>query len=526
MKKTNRFIAMAAALTLTASAMIPMFAFADTPTASITINCETNHTFTIYQIFTGNVDADGNMDTIKWGSSVTTFDSISPVAGTAVDKTTIDAVLTLEGDAIAEAFTLGTPYGSTEYADNKATLAVDPGYYIIKDTTNGAGINDALSTWIVQVTGDEEITMKSALPTVDKQVYDNADGTASAGWGESADHAINESFQFKLTATIPEDADLASYETYKLKFNDTMSTGVTFEDIESVKLNGTTDITGYTLDPEAPTGGTWSLTIPDVKTLAGADWGTSAITVEVIYNAHLNASADVRKASATGVSTNNNKVNLEYSNNPYYEISKDSASTTPSGTDSDGDKETFGKTPDDYVWVFTYEVDNTKYKVSVDDDNKLPGASFQLHKGDATGNVIKLINNSDGTYTVANQTATEGVTDTMVSYTGGIFNIIGLDAGTYTLVETAVPANSGLKKCDPITITIAADHNENTGLESADLDLDSSENMNNPIVNTYSSALPSTGGIGTTLFYIGGGCMVGVAGILLITKKRAKNANN
>ena len=55
MKKTNRFIAMAAALTLTASAMIPMFAFADTPTASITINCETNHTFTIYQIFTGNI---------------------------------------------------------------------------------------------------------------------------------------------------------------------------------------------------------------------------------------------------------------------------------------------------------------------------------------------------------------------------------------------------------------------------------------------------------------------------------------
>ena len=110
----------------------------------------------------------------------------------------------------------------------------------------------------------------------------------------------------------------------------------------------------------------------------------------------------------------------------------------------------------------------------------------------------------------------------MKSAANGVFNIIGLDAGTYTLKETTTP--DGYNKCEDIAITIAATHKENANATSADLTL-TETNGNNDIVNKSGSELPSTGGIGTTLFYLGGGCMVAVAGIFLITKKRmSKNA--
>lgn len=110
----------------------------------------------------------------------------------------------------------------------------------------------------------------------------------------------------------------------------------------------------------------------------------------------------------------------------------------------------------------------------------------------------------------------------MKSAANGVFNIIGLYAGTYTLKETTTP--DGYNKCEDIAITISATHKENANKTSADLTL-TETNGDNDIINNSGSTLPSTGGIGTTLFYLGGGCMVAVAGILLITKKRInKNA--
>ena len=60
---------------------------------------------------------------------------------------------------------------------------------------------------MIQVAGPTTISIKKAKPSVDKEVYDNADGNAAAGWVEAADHTINETFQFRLTATIPADAE-------------------------------------------------------------------------------------------------------------------------------------------------------------------------------------------------------------------------------------------------------------------------------------------------------------------------------
>ena len=109
----------------------------------------------------------------------------------------------------------------------------------------------------------------------------------------------------------------------------------------------------------------------------------------------------------------------------------------------------------------------------------------------------------------------------MKSAADGKFNIIGLDAGTYTLRETTTP--SGYNTCADVQIVIAAAHNENASGTAANLALTGSQNMNNNIVNKEGSTLPSTGGIGTTLFYVIGGVLMAVAAVLLVTKKRMNN---
>lgn len=103
----------------------------------------------------------------------------------------------------------------------------------------------------------------------------------------------------------------------------------------------------------------------------------------------------------------------------------------------------------------------------------------------------------------------------MFSDNKGQFNVKGLDAGTYYLKETNTPA--GYSACKVIPVTIKADHSGNHVTLSGDL--------NNKIVNKKAGGitLPSTGGIGTTIFYVVGGGLMVAAIVLLVTKKRMEN---
>lgn len=520
MKNFKKFTATIAATLMAASLSVPMFASVPVGAANITItgiSTTQAHTFEVYQVFTGDLSA-GVLSNLKWGSGVAQYGANPVTQGSAVDEAIISELTGLtnyKGSDIVKKFTLSSTKACSDVTSsgNSVTISVsDNGYYIVKDVTNLGNADDANSAWIVQVAGNANIAIKNAKPTVDKQVLDetgDAESGASEGWGESADHAINESFQFKLKATIPADNDLAAYETYKLVFNDTMSAGVTFESIASVKVgdkviaayNADTASDGYVVSgvSEGDAGKTWTLTIADLKKHV-TNLSTGA-TVEVIYNAHLNENAAVHKESATDINdTNKNTVSLSYSNNP----------------DATGTGTTDGKTPEDTVWVFTYEVDNTKYKDSVAEDNKLAGAEFKLFESDGSTEVKLVYDNTKNAYRPA--TASETPTVMTSAESTGIFNIVGLDAGTYVLRETKTP--EGYNTCADIDITIKAAHVENAGGTAVNLDLTGSNNMSNDIINKSGSTLPSTGGIGTTLFYIGGGCMVGLAGIFLITKKR------
>ena len=564
MKNTKRFFAMAAALTLAACAAAPMTmnvsAAATENTVSFTgeVKDGVTHNYSAYKIFSGTVDGD-NLTNISFAKA-NGFDAF--LAALKADATIGDKFTT--AGTVAEVANVLSGF-SDKSADAKAfadfvathaTLLAAPvtgqgsltldsdGYYVIIETGATGGNDYAKTSYILKqydASEGAEIAVKSAAPTVDKQVYDNDDKAATGdnnGWGESADHAINETFQMKLIATIPADEDFTAYKAYKVAFHDTYNKGITFENIASVTVAGETVNAGeaktdYQLASNT-TNRTLDITNNDIVpaiTAASKKLGTDEITVEVIYNVHLNEDAATVNASASGLSTSYDNVNgvyLEYSNNPN---SNGSGTATP-GEDTPGDDESTGETPKDYVWVFTYESNNNK----VDDANKpLTGAKFQIKNGDT---VIKLVDKGNGEYVVADQSlalstvegASPKIVDTMVSTgTDAKFNIKGLDAGTYTLVETAAP--QGYKVAADTIFHISATHAEDKTDQGADketaavtLATGKDYTLNHTIVDSSSSKLPSTGGMGTTLFVLGGGCMAGLAGIYLISKKRAKDA--
>ena len=227
------------------------------------------------------------------------------------------------------------------------------------------------------------------------------------------------------------------------------------------------------------------------------------------YTSTLGADADLGK---TG---NPNEMRVEFSNNPY----------------GDGTS----KTPWDKVIVFTYKVNVDKYAEEVKAGNELTGADFTLYKevpagtaGAQTGAAIKetfadnvkaaKLDNAKNYIVVGNKT-TDAAGDT--------FDFKGVDDGNYVLVETTIPA--GYNAWESVAFTISANHQ----IESADPQLISLTGgalvtgefkdtgiITTKIVNKSGVELPSTGGIGTTIFYIVGGLLTVGAVVLLVTKKR------
>ena len=502
-------------------------AMAAETTHTVTITpAKSGHTYEAYQIFNGNLGADGSLGNVEWGSGV---DSAKLQASTdtllkdksAADVSTDLATNAAKAKAYATAFsgvlsTTHTDSGDFSSAGNGSyTISgLEDGYYLIQDKAGTlTGKNDAYTSFILKIIGkDVTVTPKSTQPTVDKKVQDEpADaeqGAIADGWGNTADHDINESFQFKLNATIPAEPNLADYNTYKVKFNDTMSKGVTFESIKSVKVNGndgtaakswTLPETSYTATtPTAAEDGTksWSLTIDDVITKCEGIKIAQGFTVEVIYNAHLNENAKVNDAN--GATDNKNSVNLEYSNNP--------------------NAEGLGKTEDKTVYVFTFGITNKKV-IDSENGEPLAGAGFRLYTDKGCTKEYQLVNDTTlNAYrpVMAGETAGE-----MKSATDGTFPIKGLDAGTYYLKETTTP--KGYTTAEVKAITIKATHFiDESG--QPQVTLDSGSNLNNVIVDKKGSQLPSTGGMGTTILYAAGAAIVLVAAFGIAFAVRRRNA--
>lgn len=499
-------------------------------THTVTISpAKSGHTYEAYQIFTGNLGADGSLGNVVWGSGIDQSKLAAEGTDALIkdkDAATVSQNLAAKSSDSTDAKAYATAFSgvlSTTHTDSSDFVStgvgsytisgLSDGYYLIQDKAGTLNEkNDAYTSFILKIIGkDVTVAPKSTQPTVDKKIQDetgDAEADATEGWGNTADHDINESFQFKLDATIPAEANLADYKTYKVKFNDTMSKGVTFESIESVKVNGQnntgaetwtltkTDYTATTPTAAEDDTQSWSLTIDDVIAKCDGIKIAQGFTVEVIYNAHLNEKATINNAS--GTTDNKNSVNLEYSNNPNAE-----------GT---------GKTEDKTVYAFTFGITNKKVIDSVDGD-ALAGAGFKLYTDEGCTQEYKLVKDDTlGAYrpAKADETAVE-----MKSATDGTFPIKGLDAGTYYLKETTTP--KGYTTAAVKTIKIDAMHSINES-GNPQVTLSSDSTLDNKIVDKKGSTLPSTGGMGTVLLYVAGIAVFVLAGATLVMALRRRNA--
>lgn len=427
---------------------------------------------------TGNITSFGDMD--QWAKSF--------YAAYLKDKT----------PAVAADYTATVADGDTSATVN----GIQAGYYMIIQTN--AASDNAYSVAVVSTAYAGEngltVTLKRDVPELTKKVKDTNDSEGSAtDWQDSADYDVNDYVPFQLTGTMPK--NIAAYETYAYTFHDKMSMGLTFVNdndhpvkVYAVNGDNKTEIkSGYTV---VTTGlakdETFNVKFTDLK--AAKDTEDTTITVNentkiiVEYYGQLNGQSKIGKEG------NLNRAYLEYENNP------------------EAEGEGTGKTPEDKVIVFTYEVNINK----VNKDNEpLKGATFLLEKKNSNGEWGKV--------------AELEAAQIGASYTSKFQRV---DDGIYRLTETKAPA--GYTPIAPKEFTISATHDtdsanpqltkfEITGL--TDNKIENTEGTASAdIVNTKGSALPSTGGMGTVLLYVAGIAVFVLAGATLVMALRRRNA--
>ena len=553
MKKViKKLLAALLAVAMVCAMAIPAFAYNSWETKE---DLYDHHSYIAFQIFKGVISSKDNpkLSDVTWGSHITHPDNFlkklkdAPIIGAqfqsidatnATDATTVQKVLAViskwddsDDNSIAFArfvchylYSNGAAPDSDIVSGNSSITIPEAGYYLIVDNidfSNGDyyhAYNSFLLVNVpqaVQTSYNVTINHKVVKPTVEKKVYDNfdnQDGTSTGDFGSSADHAINEKFQFQLIAKLPAGRDEGRaydyYDKYSVIFHDTLSDGITYDkddNLDSVVIesNGKTynipkDSLKYTIDTtDLESQNSFVVNIPDVKACAkdaGFDLNDGA-TITVTYTAHLNEKAAVNTEG--GSTSNINKVYLTYSNNPK-------------------DESSIGKTPESTpVYVYTYQLNNTKHQ-DTENGPALEGACFRLYSDEACTDQseVQLYQKDGFYYPIKDALGKEAVE--MKSAANGTFNVKGLDAGTYYLKETTPPA--GYSACANKEIVISATHNGNH------VELDSSK-LSTTIINKKAGGitLPSTGGIGTTIFYVVGGGLMVAAIVLLVTKKRMEN---
>ena len=313
-------------------------------------------------------------------------------------------------------------------SDNSIVIAgLDYGYYIVDEITAVSDTHSASSLCMVNTANpNAEVQIKSDFPTVTKKIEEDDN---NIGWNDIGDFEIGQIVPYKFESNVP---NMNGYDTYYYAWHDKMDEALTFNrDTVSITIEGTNK--NYTLNPsefnivENPENGvTFKVEIPNLKAIVDREFNNKNSLGENVYGQNValryDATLNEKAANDTGRPGFENDVKLEFSNNP----------------DSDGQGST-GETPWDTVVCFTFKINGLK----VNDHNlSLEGAKFRLYSDKDLQNEVYVKRSADG-YIVINRDSVGGddhVGGTrpneaveMVSDENGMFNIIGLDQGTYYL---------------------------------------------------------------------------------------------
>lgn len=549
MKKFKKLNAVITATLMAAALSVPMASSLSVSAAagdnSITVKAGndkmTHSDVAAYQVFAGTYnDADSNLTITGWGDGINVTAFITAIKADATIGSSFAGEITNDAaGAQAVADIVGKWTDNSDEAKAFAKLAVAnaatksgtysegvisgiaDGYYVMADESAATATDptgSAFTLGLLQVVGGEnaEVTTKIDYPTVVKKVQEDditTDGGYGAGFNDVADWDANTDVPFKIIATMPSNID--EYDHYYMNFTDTLDD--TFGNPENIVVTAGTKTlvkdTDYTI---AANGNDMNIVIMDLKGVDGLTVDDKT-TVTVTYTAKLNVSG--ANLAIIGRNGQENKVKLEYSNNP---------NKTGDGSSAPDDT---GETPEDKVIVFTYELDITK----IDGATKATIENAQFKLGNDKNQWATV--NEDGYFT--GWVDNEASATVLKSDANGIFKVIGLDDGSYklkelnwseeynipeTAFEAVIDANTLFTQDDYanasaalIELTGSVNGKDDTGANADD------GIVAGTIENNKGTTLPSTGGIGTTLFYVGGGCVVALAGVALITKKRMNN---
>lgn len=518
-----------------AAAIATVFGLAATTVA--TANAADNATLTVsttdakfagktvnaYKMFSATVSGDGKAVsytlTDEWKPFFKNSVGLTGVTDENVNDKANDYVSKLTGNALVAFATKASNWAQTKAnnitADATATVSADAsngkytatftglgyGYYVV--AVPGATLANAKSQYATLVSVHStkvDADIKGDLPTVDKKVQ--VDGTGK----DATDAKIGDTLTFTLTSTIP---DMSAYDTYTFNFKDTLSKGLTFGQVKSVKVENVTltENTDYTVTtPTASNNNTLTVAMKDFKTKQQANAGKK---ITVTYTATLNENAVV------GGAGNVNSATIQYSNNP-----------STNGT---------GESEPSKVRVFTYGFTVDKYTGDqyTDAATRLAGAEFTLAHKD--GSAISFVQVSAGSatanavYRVAK--AGETGTTTITTPANGKVVFEGLKNGEYTLTETKAPAGYN-KLASAIGVKV---HGQNNGTDTTHATVTITYNNDNngsnydqtasngviPVQNKSGVTLPGTGGMGTIAFTVIGVLVIALGVAWTLKRKNA-----
>lgn len=517
-----------------AAAIATVFGLAATTVA--TANAADNATLTVsttdakfagktvnaYKMFSATVSGDGKAVsytlTDEWKPFFKNSVGLTGVTDENVNDKANDYVSKLKDSTLVAFATKASNWAQTKAnnitADATATVSADAsngkytatftglgyGYYVV--AVPGATLANAKSQYATLVSVHStkvDADIKGDLPTVDKKVQ--VDGTGK----DATDAKIGDTLTFTLTSTIP---DMSAYDTYTFNFKDTLSKGLTFGQVKSVKVENVTltENTDYTVTtPTASNNNTLTVAMKDFKTKQQANAGKK---ITVTYTATLNENAVV------GGAGNVNSAKIQYSNNP-----------STNGT---------GESEPSKVRVFTYGFTVDKYTGDqyTDAATRLAGAKFTLAPKNGDPMSFVQVNAGSATANAVYRVAKAGETGTTTITTpeNGKVDFQGLKNGEYTLTETEAPAGYN-KLASAIGVKVDG---RNDGTDNTDATVTITYNNDNgsvygehasngviPVRNKSGVTLPGTGGMGTIAFTVIGVLVIALGVAWTLKRKNA-----